>query len=464
VADIEDLYQLIFGRINIRDGSVVEMAEHGRVGGLSTGAGFKRVVNIDPATGQAVGATVSVLGSIDATQAGLWYVNQSGPWIVNASIPNPIQSSQFGNWFINATVYGNFGTATTLTDVNLTKVAGATVSLGQQSMANSLPVVLAIDQSQVPVTQSGLWNVNATVDGSIDARQSGIWSINATVYGNLTALVSLPGEVEIKNDAGNPIPTYLTTFPSLTVLSNQGGNWTVNASVPNGVSVTNTVPVSQSGAWNVTATIGNVLSAAITSFPSLTVTALQGIPPWFVMATILNAQPVAISSLPSLTVIANQGGVWNVFATVAGMLTARAEDSAHTTADFGQFILGVRNDFASLATLTSTNMDYSPFAVDDKGRMEIAQSIGALANGVETTVTGTAIAILNANVNRTAMIIQNTGAANVRIGVAGVTATTGFRLASGESVTFTNPFVPTATMTAIREGATNTTIFTMEET
>jgi hypothetical protein len=45
-----------------------------------------------------------------------------------------------------------------------------------------------------------------------------------------------------------------------------------------------------------------------------------------------------------------------------------AEDAAHTTADKGNFILGVRNDSAT-TTLTSTDGDYSPIAVDLKGQL-----------------------------------------------------------------------------------------------
>ena len=36
-----------------------------------------------------------------------------------------------------------------------------------------------------------------------------------------------------------------------------------------------------------------------------------------------------------------------------------AEDAAHTTADTGQFVLGVRND--TLAALGGTDGDYVPF-------------------------------------------------------------------------------------------------------
>lgn len=36
-----DTYKLLFGRKGIEDGNVIEMAEHGRAGGVSTGQPFK---------------------------------------------------------------------------------------------------------------------------------------------------------------------------------------------------------------------------------------------------------------------------------------------------------------------------------------------------------------------------------------------------------------------------------------
>ena len=38
---ITDLYIQLFGRTKIRDGDVIEMSEHGRVGGVSTGQSYK---------------------------------------------------------------------------------------------------------------------------------------------------------------------------------------------------------------------------------------------------------------------------------------------------------------------------------------------------------------------------------------------------------------------------------------
>lgn len=41
MSTITDMYKLLFGRKGINDGNVIEMAEHGRAGGVSTGQPFK---------------------------------------------------------------------------------------------------------------------------------------------------------------------------------------------------------------------------------------------------------------------------------------------------------------------------------------------------------------------------------------------------------------------------------------
>ena len=47
---IRSYYQQLFGGKAPTDGSLIDMAEHGRVGGVSTGQGFKFVSTIDGAT------------------------------------------------------------------------------------------------------------------------------------------------------------------------------------------------------------------------------------------------------------------------------------------------------------------------------------------------------------------------------------------------------------------------------
>jgi len=71
---------------------------------------------------------------------------------------------------------------------------------------------------------------------------------------------------------------------------------------------------------------------------------------------------------------------------------------------------------------------------------------------------------LASNANRKAAIVQNVGNANIRVGVTGVTATTGKQLVPGETVVFEMPYVPTQELFAIREGSVSSTVLTMEIT
>jgi hypothetical protein len=47
---LTDLYIQLFGKNHIQDGDVIEMSEHGRVGNVSTGTGFKNVYTLSPYT------------------------------------------------------------------------------------------------------------------------------------------------------------------------------------------------------------------------------------------------------------------------------------------------------------------------------------------------------------------------------------------------------------------------------
>ena len=67
-----DLYQQLFGKNHITDGDVISMAEHGRVGGVSTGQGFKFNKEPDFATkvttvGSVTYVAVAPIGSSQAS-------------------------------------------------------------------------------------------------------------------------------------------------------------------------------------------------------------------------------------------------------------------------------------------------------------------------------------------------------------------------------------------------------------
>jgi len=61
-----DLYQILFGKNHIKDGSVIEWAEHGRAGGESTGTSFKGMQEIPLKT------------IIDETDGSAIYIGEAG--------------------------------------------------------------------------------------------------------------------------------------------------------------------------------------------------------------------------------------------------------------------------------------------------------------------------------------------------------------------------------------------------
>lgn len=66
----------------------------------------------------------------------------------------------------------------------ITAIGDITGIVGQNTMANSLPVVIASNQSAVPISDNG---GSITVDGTVAATQSGTWNIN-----NISGTITLP--------------------------------------------------------------------------------------------------------------------------------------------------------------------------------------------------------------------------------------------------------------------------------
>ncbi len=134
---------------------------------------------------------------------------------------------------------------------NLVDVGGSAISLGQKTMAASLPVVIASDQSAIPVSQSGTWTVGLSEDHN--------WgTVGAT---------TLRVAAEIGNATGSADFNYGTVGAQTVRVASQIGNATGAADYNNGatgaqtlrvaanlavaganVSATNPVPVSFSSA------------------------------------------------------------------------------------------------------------------------------------------------------------------------------------------------------------------------
>lgn len=70
-------------------------------------------------------------------------------------------------------------------NVNITQVNGGAISLGQKTMANSFPVVIASDQSAISVSQSGNWTARivGNIGGILDAVIGAAIPANAIFVG-----------------------------------------------------------------------------------------------------------------------------------------------------------------------------------------------------------------------------------------------------------------------------------------
>ncbi len=136
------------------------------------------------------------------------------------------------------------------------------------------------------------------------------------------------------------------------------------------------------------------------------------------------------------------------FSTTGGVTSAATKDAGLPLA-LGQGVM-------TASTSVALASDQPPISVIDT-------STSTLSNGTETVVAGAAVQVLAANAARKSAQIQNTGSANIRVGIAGVTAVTGYQLYPGDSYCLNTPDIPTGAVFAIREGATTSIAFAAEQ-
>lgn len=305
------------------------------------------------------------------------------------------------------------------------------------------------------------------VSGTVAATQSGVWTVN------VVEPVTVDGTVELG-------ATTLAALETITVL--QGTSpWVVSGTITantnfayaeDSVHVSGDVGAFVLGVRNdffttLTSAEGDYSPFNVDQFGRLR-TIPDGVRPEDSAHTSGDAgYPVLAVRNDTVAVVTSADGDYSqISVDSAGRLLTKdqqIEDAAHTTGDTGSFVLAVRNDAGT--PLAGTTLDYIPLTTDSNGDLWVTTGrTGIITNGAETAVAGVAVSVLAANTARKKYIIQNTGLANVRVGVAGVTATTGFRLVPDGSMIIEMPNCPTQDIFAIREGATSSTVFAQEVT
>jgi hypothetical protein len=187
--------------------------------------------------------------------------------------------------------------------INLFDGAGNTVNLGQSTLSGSLPVAIASDQTAIPASQSGTWNINnitGTVSLPTGASTSALQTAGnaslSSIDGKLNSLgqkamaASMP--VVIASDQST-VPVSMASAPLPTGAATAANQTTLGAQTTKINDGTNTAAVTASSALKVD-------GSAVTQPVSGTVTVTQ--------ATGTNLHAV----IDSGTVSATQSGTWNI--------------------------------------------------------------------------------------------------------------------------------------------------------
>jgi len=295
---------------------------------------------------------------------------------------------------------------------------------GQSTMANSSPVVLASDQTQIPVQLNA---IQTTTTGTITTSTSTVTVTDLMGIGAVT--VSIYG-------------TYSGVTVNFEVYD--GVNWYSIAANP--IIVVNPTPVTSvalgtnaSNAWNVSPLLGvaqfRVRASAYTSG-----TANVRIEPsaQFTQPTVVVTNPTAanLNATVTGTVTVSSTTITSEVPGVGATNLGKAEDAVHTTGDTGVAMWGVRNDNAA-TTLTSATGDYSGLAVDGTGTIFTREAPANTANKTNVTASITSATVLAANPARKSALLVNESTSDCYVSYGGTASITSysFLLAAGNQAT-----------------------------
>jgi hypothetical protein len=242
-------------------------------------------VSITPGAGQSIAAdavgsnSVQIIKLWDATAGSSNALIVGADGALHANITNTVQANITGG-NLTATIAAN-------STVNVTQIGGGNIVLGNNTAANSLPVVVATNQGSIPVTLAANQTINLDQVGGA-----------AYALGNNTAANAMP-VVIASNQASVPVTPSANSTVNVTQVG--GGNLALgNATAANSVPVTvatnqGNIPVTvQSMPANITANITAIVAnqtVQVTGGQAATGAALAG-NPITVGGQALTAQPV----------------------------------------------------------------------------------------------------------------------------------------------------------------------------
>lgn len=252
-------------------------------------------------------------------------------------------------------------------------------TLGQKTMANSTPVVLASDQTVIPVSDNG---GSLTVDGTIAATQSGTWNIN-----NISGTISLP--------------TGAATETTLAAIKTDADKFTFTSTrlLVDGSGVTQ--PVSGTVTANIGTTNGLALDATLAKLTISQGTALGTNTGAMVMGSVTTAaptyttgqiSPLSLSTTGALRVD-NSGVTQPISAASLPLPTGAATEATLGTLLLNSTFTGRINTLGQKTMANSTPVvlasDQTVIPVSDNGgSLTVDGTVGATQSGTWTVQPG----------------------------------------------------------------------------
>lgn len=402
-------------------------------------------------------ATVIIGGSILTTST----ANQSVSGTVGASIIGSVPVT--GNVFVNGSVAAIL-TASTNQSVSGT-VGASIVGIG--------PVTLTANT--VASSQFGLNGVTAnTVGSTISTVGMPMTMVQITSNPSINGVVNFEGTAD--NSAWVPIQAVNISTYQVSSLASSDGDWSINTTALQGVrtrlsnwtagsiftrgfavpmgdaritvasgnqSVSGAVFISGSVLSQQTGTVITSVSGNVTVVSSLA----GGIFPVSGSVAAVVTNSVNVNGSVAAFMLGNSSilNIWRSPSIVGTYL----EDAAHTSADRGLFVLGVRND--TMASVTSADVEYGPITIGVAGEI-VAANGATLTKWVQGTAdfrqgnTGASIIVVANGVASifqyiTGVQVANMGSASVLVTLAAGGSTLGYTIApagGGSNILYPN--------------------------
>lgn len=257
---------------------------------------------------------------------------------------------------------------------------------GQATMANSEPVVIASDQSAVPVSSSTLGTAanQTTIIGHLDGVEGLLTTIDADTGGILTSVQTLDNAIsgsEMQVDVVAALPAGTNNIGDVDVLTVNGvapafGTGARGATVQRvTIATDDSVPVTNAGITTIAGAVsGTEMQVDVLTMPTVTVT-----------ATNLDVQ----SGGADLATSTQAGAIQTAVQLIDDPIQVLGTDTYTEASSKGMTIGAVRRDADT--TLVNTTNEFGPLQMDANGRLKVEAFSGETlpVSLSSTTVTGT---------------------------------------------------------------------------